>query len=275
MPIAVYGGSGSDTIIGGDGGNTIYGGSAGGNTIEAGAGDDTIYGGGGAGSAGNTITGGAGNGIIYAGDGPDNITGGSGDDIIYAGAGDDKLSVAAATTKYTAARAAACSTRAREETIGSYGGSGNYKIDGAHYTDCSATSDSNDWLTCGTGDDTVYGGPGNEVITGGSGTDELFGGIGTNEIHSGTGTNYLCPGGQNDVLDGKLGTSTISTDTFSGASVQVQTPVWDFGSQGWVVNNYSNPDGPATSQDWLRRGPEWKRVHKRRRSVGVPLAVQR
>lgn len=129
-----------------------------------------------------------------------------------------------------------------------YGGSGNYKIDGAHYTDCSATSDSNDWLTCGTGDDTVYGGPGNEVITGGSGTDELFGGIGTNEIHSGTGTNYLCPGGQNDVLDGKLGTSTISTDTFSGASVQVQTPVWDFGSQGWVVNNYSNPDGPATSQ---------------------------
>ena len=91
----------------------------------------------------------------------------------------------------------------------------------------------------------MYGGTGNEVITGGSGNDDLEGGIGTNVIHSGTGTNYLSSGGLYDVLDGTLGTSTISSSITSGASVQVQTPDWDYGSKSWVWNGVPNPDGPT------------------------------
>ena len=245
VPLTVYGGSGSDTIGGGDGDNTIYGGAAGGNTITAGAGTDTIYGNG---SSGNTITGGAGQDTIYAGNGPDSITGSSGNDIIYAGPGHDNIVGGSGNNEiYGGSGTGTLDGRAGKNNYIN-GGSGNYTIWGSNLWDWPPNGNpgsGNDWITCGTGNDTVYGGTGNESIVGGPGNDDLEGGIGTNEIYSGTGTNYLQSGGLYDVLDGELGTSTISSSVASGASVQVATAAWDYGSNGWTNYGVPNPDGPT------------------------------
>ena len=277
VPLTVYGGSGSDTIIGGDGDNTIYGGAAGGNTITAGAGTDTIYG---DGSLGNTITGGAGQDTIYAGNGPDSITGSTGNDIIYAGPGNDDIVGGSGNNEIYGGSGTGMLDGSAGENNWINGGSGNYTIWGSNLCDWPPNGNpgsGNDWITCGTGNDNVYGGTGNEVITGGSGNDDLEGGIGTNVIHSGTGTNYLSSGGLYDVLDGTLGTSTISSSITSGASVQVQTADWDYGSKGWATGMVSRiPTVQRCTLAWLPKPARTEASKSDGVTAGrLPLAVQR
>jgi len=100
----IYGGNGNDRIHGGDGNDLIHGeegndfliGAPGNDKIYAGNGDDRIYAGDNddlvyAGNGNDRIDGGTGNDVLYGEDGDDIIEGKDGNDIICAGDGDDTV----------------------------------------------------------------------------------------------------------------------------------------------------------------------------------------
>ncbi|WP_298681403.1 cadherin-like domain-containing protein, partial [uncultured Magnetospirillum sp.] len=62
------------------------------------------------------------------------------------------------------------------------------------------TSDGNDYIDAGSGNDTVYGGGGADYIIGGTGNDVLNGGDGADYIIGGAGTDSLIGGAGNDTL---------------------------------------------------------------------------
>ncbi len=172
VPLAIYGGAGSDWIVGGDGGDTIYGGASGGNRIIGGSGGNTIYGGAG---GGDWITAGSGGDTIYGGAaGGETIVGGSGDDTIYSGA-------------------------AGGETI--TGGNGDDTIYGQG-TQSNTISD-------GDGNDTIYAGPGGDTITAGNGNDQVFGGSGDDSITVGDGNDWVQGGGGSDSITAGAGNDWI------------------------------------------------------------------
>ena len=215
----------NDSIFGGSGSDTIYGGSDD-DTISGGNGTDTIYGG----NNNDTISGGNGNDLIYGDNSPsqfpfspeltieetgdslndeiigifpppiilpsnnDYISGGDGDDTIYGGGGNDTI----------------------------LGDSGDDLIYGDHppsqspfnpgfivaEADSSLNNEiiidvpifpppvlifppSNDNISGGDGDDTIYGGNGNDSISGGSGSDNINGDNGNDSIEGGSGDDLI------------------------------------------------------------------------------------
>ncbi|MBI2242352.1 MAG: cadherin-like domain-containing protein, partial [Magnetospirillum gryphiswaldense] len=74
------------------------------------------------------------------------------------------------------------------------------------------TSDGNDYIDAGAGNDTVHGGGGADYIIGGSGNDVLNGGDGADYIIGGSGTDSLVGGAGNDTL---VFTSGDGSDTFN------------------------------------------------------------
>ena len=168
--VAIYGGSGDDTITGSDvdepGRADTIDGEEGNDVINAGAGNDQIYGG-------------EGQDIIDAGPGRDRIFGGYGQDVINGGAGDDAI----------------------------FGDQGEDVINGGTGDDAINGDQGEDVINGGTGDDTIYGDQGEDVIYGDAGDDTIYGGYGTGR---GTGEYDIIYGGAgNDTIyaDGSLGSA--------------------------------------------------------------------
>jgi Ca2+-binding RTX toxin-like protein len=176
IPInSIQGTSGDDSLNGGNGDDYIIAGN-GNDRVYAGAGNDTIFGG----EGNDSLFGEDGNDSIDAGDGQNSINGANGNDFIIAGSGNDNVTV-----------------QGGYNTI--YGGEGDNSI----------TSNGWDWITTGSGNDTIHGGTSNAV-------DTIDAGDGNNVV---TSTNsYVTVGGGHDTVT-LLGTSYASSygDVVSGA----------------------------------------------------------
>ena len=67
----------------------------------------------------------------------------------------------------------------------------------------------NDTMTGGTGNDTMYGNSGNDTISGGSGDDKIYGGKNNDTMSGGDGNDYLNGNSGDDVITGDAGNDTI------------------------------------------------------------------
>ncbi len=67
----------------------------------------------------------------------------------------------------------------------------------------------NDTITGGTGNDTMYGNSGNDTISGGSGDDKIYGGKNNDVLSGGDGNDYLNGNSGDDVITGDAGNDTI------------------------------------------------------------------
>ena len=71
------------------------------------------------------------------------------------------------------------------------------------------SSDGDDWLFGGEGNDVLFGLGGNDHLYGGSGDDVLFGGSGNDHLYGGSGNDILFGGSGDDYLDGGEGRDTL------------------------------------------------------------------
>ena len=167
--------------------------------VDGGDGDDTII----TGDDADTIFGGAGNDTIYSGIDDDTVNGGAGDDIIIdvqgsdivdGGAGDDYINVGTDTfSDYVGDDpalpnglypfASDQNTSDGEDIV--HGGSGNDTILTGDDADIVYGDEGDDIIDAGIDDDEVYGGSGNDTITGGHGSDAIYGGSGDDIINAG------------------------------------------------------------------------------------------
>ena len=221
VPLAIFGGAGSDTITGGNGGDTIYGGAAGGNTITGGSGGNTIYGGAG---GGDTITAGSGGDTIYAGAAGGNLINGGngGDTIVGAAAGGDTINAGSGDNTITGQGTVSNTIRAGDGNNTVYAGDGNNTV---------YAGNGGDTITLGNGNNQVFGGAGNDAITVGDGNDWVQEQGGNNTINGGNGDDWIYAGNGNDIIFLGDGTNYVQGN---GQSTIVRT----FG------NDTIDPDGP-------------------------------
>ena len=192
----IEGGGGDDTIDAGGGNDTVYG-DAGADSIQGGTGSDLIFGG----TENDTIDGWEGSDALYGGDGEDAIFGFSGDDTFYGGAGTDSLHGEAGNDVMY--------LYAGEGWDNFYGGAdtdsvyfdvtAKLTIDMAAGTYTAGTSgsrafDSIEFVSAGSGNDTISGTTGAETIYGGAGKDEISGVGGDDQLHGGQGNDILRSG---------------------------------------------------------------------------------
>ena len=83
------------------------------------------------------------------------------------------------------------------------------------------SSDGDDWLFGGEGNDVLFGLGGNDHLYGGSGDDVLFGGSGNDHLYGGSGNDILFGGSGDDYLDGGEG-----RDILFGGSGTPPTSLW-------------------------------------------------
>jgi len=180
---SVIGGAGNDTILTGDDDDTIQGGT-GEDHIDAGYDDDSVD----AGANDDTVVGNEGN---------DNIDGGDGDDVIYGGLDPNET----------------------------------YEVNGVTYTGAQVnalysitddldpnTTNNNDSLVGGAGNDTIFGQDDEDTLEGGSGNDVLDGGIDDDTVIGGTGNDVMTGGEVDDTFVLDLAGNDTITDFGSGIS---------------------------------------------------------
>ncbi len=231
--LALYGGSGNDTLSGGAGSDSLYGGE-GNDAILAMAGDDLS-----AASGVDLIDAGSGNDSIHVGDlGTATVDGGADFDALFfdtngeagvelaldasgsgtynfgAGSGtfinieefgatdnDDSLDLGAATEGLRVL------TRDGNDTI--FGGAGNDTLVMGAGDDLAEAGDGDDSIQGDNGDDLLAGDGGNDTLSGDSGADTLLGGEGDDSLSGGEGDDQLFGEEGNDTLDGGLGNDVL------------------------------------------------------------------
>ncbi len=163
------------------------------------------------------IYGGAEDDVIFGQEGNDTIYGGADNDIIYGGTGNDLLFGDGAndadhnSTLSTLGTLLNCSTDSVDNIVSALKGMSHDKllsfvenIEHAQGAESSpgleSTTDGNDWLYGGTGNDVLFGMGGNDHLYGGAGNDMLFGGSGDDYLDGGAGNDSLFGGSGNDII---------------------------------------------------------------------------
>ena len=180
--IRISGGSGNDSIQV-DQSITLF------VAIYGGTGNDTIIA---LGPGGSFLFGEPGNDTILGGEGSDCIDGGLGSDSLDGGGGDDRLSYWRRTDRLIKTDGARMTIRTSAGEVDTYNrftslicGDAddiiviNNPLDTIHYIDA---KEGNDSLVGGPGNDTFYGEEGDDTLIGGGGNDVLEGGPGNNTI---------------------------------------------------------------------------------------------
>jgi Ca2+-binding RTX toxin-like protein len=171
LPLAIYAGTGNDTVSGGLKRNLVYGGT----------GDDSIQSFGKA----DTLYGEAGNDTLQSGEGPAGgayLDGGPDNDSLVGGDGDDEI----------------------------HGAAGADTIEGNGGVDTLYGEQNNDLIHGGDGDDELYGNDGRDTLYGGAGNDYLIGNAGRNEVHGEDDNDHLVSlAAAIDLLDGGSGDNRV------------------------------------------------------------------
>lgn len=262
----LYGGGKDDVLYGGAGNDVLYGDDVttilatqfhGDDYLDGGDGDDRLIGGGG----NDTLYGGAGNDSLIGGDGADYMDGGEGNDNYEAGAGDTVTDAGGTNTLMLVDGDPYAVSASGADLKLDYGDSGGLVIAGAlsggmasiNGTALSdwlrgrlmqsvslSTTEANQTLTGGSGNDhlaalhggaillggvgndTLLGSAGNDTLSGGAGNDVLDAGEGVNQLTGGSGSDLLSAGAGDDTLDGGDGDDTLyggaGNDTLHGGS---------------------------------------------------------
>ncbi|MDO9197345.1 putative Ig domain-containing protein [Rhodoferax sp.] len=263
------GGGKDDVLFGGAGNDIMWGDSVtdptrgvegafhGNDYLDGEDGDDTLYGGG----EDDVLYGGAGNDSLIGGDGADYMDGGEGNDSYEAGAGDTVTDVSGTNTLTLVDGDPYAVSASGADLILNYGDSGSLVIAGALSGGMASingmalsdwlrgrltqsvslsTTEANQTLTGGSGNDhlaalhggaillggvgndTLLGSAGNDILSGGTGSDVLDAGDGVNQLTGDEGNDLLSAGAGDDTLDGGDGDDTLyggaGNDTLYGGS---------------------------------------------------------
>ena len=310
----IYAGDGNDIGLGGAGNDTSYG-DVGNDSLLGGGDADVIYGGAGMdallGEAGNdTLDGGTKNDWMDGGVGSDSLLGGAGNDTLNGdgsninpgyfpstGAMDTQLTIVNTATfaidvywintsgvgvYYGTIAPGGSMTQPTGSTHNWYiteqgqtavldliqgavgqtytltsdfndtldGGIGDDQINGGYGADSILAGDGNDTVTGGVGNDTVFGGQGSDNITLGDGNDS-FGDWstegGNDTVYGGLGNDYIIGGGENDLVDGGDGNDSLS------GGVGSDSAYGGAGSDVFMVTDdheYDYLDGGETGTDF-------------------------
>ena len=192
----IYGGAEDDVIFGQEGNDTIYGG-ADNDIIYGGTGNDLLFGDGANDAAHNSTLSTLGSLLPHPTD-ADSV-----DNIVSAlkGMSHDKLLSFVENIEH--AQGAESSPGLESTTDGNdwlYGGAGDDVLFGMGGNDHLDGGAGNDWLFGGSGNDHLYGGAGNDMLFGGSGDDYLDGGSGDDYLDGGAGKDSLFGGSGNDII---------------------------------------------------------------------------
>ncbi|MFV3338985.1 peroxidase family protein [Pseudomonas sp. NY15349] len=217
------GGAGADRLVGGLGNDTYVVDNAGDVLTEAtGAGTDTVrttlasytlganienlvYTGvgnfiGGGNTLDNTMFGAAGNDLLNGGAGADRLVGGLGNDTyVVDNAGDVLTEAVGAGTDTVRTTLASYTLGANIENL-TYTGVGNFSGTGNTQAN---------FITGGSGNDSLDGGLGNDILNGGAGNDTLFGGGGNDTLLGGSGNDFLNGAAGDDTVNGGAGDDTM------------------------------------------------------------------
>lgn len=223
----LYGGGSDDSLYGGAGSDLLYGDDKlenltsqfhGNDTLDGGEGNDSLYGGGG----NDVLIGGAGNDILDGGEGNDTFVAGAGDRVIDA-SGSNTLTLADGEPVAVGVVGADLvlnygtgdlvvegGLRGSMATIA--GQSASAWIQARVTQDLSVTTtDSDQTLLGGSGNDILQALHANTTLNGGNGNDRLYGsddntvligGGGVNQLYAGAGNDVLISSGAADYLDG-------------------------------------------------------------------------
>ncbi|PSB47561.1 hypothetical protein C7B67_18915 [filamentous cyanobacterium Phorm 6] len=189
----LFGQLGSDTLYGNEGIDTILGDSGSSSPVGDTGEQDLIFGG----AAGDIIGGGNGDDTVQAGKGNDWVWGGKDNDLIFGERGND--SDDGNDTIYGD----------RSDNKGVSVGSTDQQdcINGGAGDDLLYGNEGEDTLNGDAGNDTLYGGKDNDILFGGEGDDWLFGGSGDNTLSGGVGSDRFILGanGLNTILNFEAG----------------------------------------------------------------------
>ena len=228
------GGDGNDSIKGEDGEDSSYGGagndylneSSGGYSdfLDGGTGNDTLLGG----DKYDTLYGGMGNDSLDAGDDNDTLSGGAGNDTINGGNGTDTVDFSDENNgvKIIMSGSTGTATTLTTGTVYTDTLSNLENIVGTVFSDSIAANSSNNAISAGDGNNSVWGGSGNDTISAGSGNDSIDGGAGNDTIKPGDGSDKLSGGAGNDTFKFDLDSDTtkvsydVITDFSYGSSNQ-------------------------------------------------------
>ena len=203
----IYGGSGADTLWGDADESFLIGEFHGNDYLDGGDGNDSLYGG----SGNDTLIGGAGNDILDGGEGNDTFVAGAGDRVIDA-SGSNTLTLAdgepvavgvvgANLVLNYAAGSLVIEDGLRGSMATIAGQSASAWIQARVTEDLSVTTtDSDQTLLGGSGNDTLQALHGNTTLNGGAGDDRLYGSDANTVLIGGGGANQLYAGAGNDVL---------------------------------------------------------------------------
>ncbi|WP_085706162.1 peroxidase family protein [Pseudomonas sp. B8(2017)] len=217
------GGAGADRLVGGLGNDTYVVDNAGDVLTEAvGGGTDTVrttlasytlganieslvYTGvgnfiGGGNTLDNTMFGGAGNDLLNGGAGADRLVGGLGNDTyVVDNAGDVLTEAVGGGTDTVRTTLTSYTLGANIENL-TYTGVGNFSGTGNTQAN---------FITGGSGNDSLDGGLGNDILNGGAGSDTLFGGGGNDTLLGGSGNDFLNGAAGDDTVNGGAGDDTM------------------------------------------------------------------
>lgn len=223
----LYGGGNDDTLYGGSGSDLLYGDDKpenlasefhGNDYLDGGDGNDSLYGGGG----NDVLIGGAGNDILDGGEGNDTFVAGAGDRVIDA-SGTNTLtladgepvavSVVGADLVLNYAAGSLVVEGGLRGSMATIAGQSALAWIQAHVAqDLSVTTtDADQTLLGGSGNDVLRALHGNTTLNGGAGNDRLYGsdantvligGGGANQLYAGAGNDVLISSGAADYLDG-------------------------------------------------------------------------
>lgn len=98
-----------------------------------------------------------------------------------------------------------------------YGGGGDDILRSGNHNDYVNGGRGNDFVSAGAGDDIVYAGSGNDEVIGGGGNDRIFGQKGYNTLDGGFGDDTIHSGRHSSTLMGGDGQDTLVADLSKGA----------------------------------------------------------
>jgi Ca2+-binding RTX toxin-like protein len=211
----IYGGEGRDSVNGANGADTLDGGD-GDDRLLGGNDDDLLLG-----AAGNdSLDAGAGNDQLYGDDGHDTLNGGTGEDTLSGGAGNDSLvgGTGSDWLSYGQLVNAGQAVTVSLARLRATGAAGNDTLSGFENIISGAGNDSlvgngfDNFLTSGSGADTMDGGAGNDSLLAGDGNDRLIGNLGADTLSGDDGADALYGQDGDDSLVGGNGADFLSGD---------------------------------------------------------------
>jgi Ca2+-binding RTX toxin-like protein len=138
------------------------------------------------------------------------------------------------------------------------------RIDHGDATGYAGTSNQDDYVLAGAGNDTVYSGLGNDQVYGGSGNDSLFGGTGNDTIDGGSENDVVDGGSGDDSLLGGTGddtlyggaatTGTTYTAVFTEVTTGLQSVAGTNGRANFTVSTVSGDNDLTTGSSGTLSG---------------------